>query len=136
MKKELDEDVFDALKEVAEDINLTSRNYNDELIGVEYYSNLHVLSQEQIIELSQLWKRKSLTCYKEKIASQWMLVQIFISITIYIAAFSAGVIIATLTGLLGIIAMIAMIEDKRVGVAKRNLHDARNVYQHLQKNKY
>jgi len=138
MKREIDKDIFGALKEVAEDINLSSRNYNDELIGVEYYINLHTLSQDQILELSQLWNKKCQTCHKEKIASQWMIVQIFIliSIALYIAAISGGVMVATLAGIFGIIAMIAMIEDKRVGVAKRNLQDARNVYQHLRHQKH
>jgi hypothetical protein len=55
-----------------------------------------------------------------------MVVQIFILISI--TAHSVGVMVDTLTGLIG---MIAMLEDKRVGVAKPNLQDARNVYQHL-----
>lgn len=134
MKREIDKDIFGALKEVAEDINLSSRNYNDELIGVEYYINLHTLSQDQILELSQLWKKKCLTCHKEKLASQWMVVQIFIliSIALYIAALSGGVMVGTLAGIIGI---IGIIEDKRVCVAKRNLQDARNVYQHLRHQK-
>ena len=44
----------------------------------------------------------------------------------------SGGIAGTLISIVGVIAMIAMIEDKRVSVAKRNLADAREVYKTLQ----
>jgi hypothetical protein len=129
---ERDEDTFIMLREMAEDIHLVSRNYNDELIGIDYYNNLSVLTKPELIELESLWKHKCNTCYKEKLASQWMVMQVFIliSIAITIAWFSGG-IAGAISSLVGVVAMIAMIEDKRVMLAKRNLADARRVYQHL-----
>lgn len=134
MIKELNEDVFAALKDMAEDINLESRNYNDELIGIDYYANLSVLTATELTELIDLWHLKTQTCLKEKLASQWMVIQIFIIISFaeYMASISGGVIVVTIAGLLGIIATIAMLEDKRASNAKRNLKDAIKVHQHLQ----
>lgn len=134
MIKELNEDVFAALKDMAEDIHLVSRNYNDELIGIDYYTNLAVLTVAELTELIDLWHVKTQTCHKEKLASQWMVIQIFIIISFsgYMASISGGVIVVTIAGLLGIIAMIAMLEDKRASNAKRNLNDAIFVHQHLQ----
>jgi hypothetical protein len=133
MIKELNEDVFVALKDMAEDIHLESRNYNDELIGIDYYSNLAFLTVAELTELIDLWQVKTQTCLKEKLASQWMIIQIFIIISFaeYMASISGGVIVVTIAGLLGIIAMIAMLEDKRASNAKRNLKDAIKVHQHL-----
>lgn len=129
---ERDEDTFAALKEMAEDIHLVSRNHNDELIGIEYYNKLQVLSRTELDELEQLWHRKCQTCHKEKLASQWMVFQVFIliGIAIYIAWLSGG-IAGIISSIIGVVAMIAMIEDKRVQIAKRNLADARQVHQHL-----
>ena len=134
MIKELDEDVFVALKDIAEEINLESRNYNDELIGIDYYANLAFLTAAELTDLIDLWHVKTQTCHKEKLASQWMVIQIFIIISFaeYMASISGGVIVVTIAGLLGIIAMIAMLEDKRASNAKRNLKDAITVHQHLQ----
>ncbi len=131
---ERDEDTFNALKEMADDTQLVSRNYNDELIGLDYYNNLAVLTDEELNLLVSLWHEKYMTCQKEKLASQWMVVQIFILIliAIYVAWVSGG-IAGTLISIVGVIAMIAMIEDKRVAVSKRNLSDARTVYQTLGK---
>ena len=42
---ERNEDVFSALKDMAGDIHLVSRNYNDELIGIHFYANLNVLTK-------------------------------------------------------------------------------------------
>lgn len=129
---ERDEDTFAALREMAEDIHLVSRNHNDELIGIEYFNNLHVLSREQLNELEQLWQRKSITCHKEKLASQWLVIQVLLlmAFAIYIA-WLAGGIAGTISSIIGVIAMMVMIEDKRVRIAKRNLADARQVHQHL-----
>jgi len=129
---EKDEDTFAALKEMAEDIHLRSRNHNDELIGIEYYSNLAVLTGPQRRQLEQLWGDKCLTCHKEKLASQWMVVQVFIliSVAMYIAWLSGGVA-GAIASIIGVVAMIAMIEDKRVQTAKRNWQDAKDVYHHL-----
>lgn len=129
---ERDEDTFVALKVMAEDIHLLSRNYNDELIGIEYYNKLHLLSDDEMSELLGLWQRKCITCHREKLASQWMVVQVLlmISAAIYLAWLSGG-IPGTLFSFIGLIAAIAMIEDQRVRKAKRNLADARRVYQHL-----
>lgn len=129
---ERDEDTFVALKEMAEDIHLVSRNHNDELIGIEYYNKLSVLTQAELLELEQLWQYKCHTCRKEKLASQWMVVQVFmlISLAIYIAWISGGTA-GTISSIVGVVAMIAMIEDKRVRIAKRNLTDARAVHGHL-----
>ncbi|WP_438969678.1 hypothetical protein [Methylophaga sp.] len=129
---ERDENTFAALKEMAEDIHLVSRNENDELIGIEYFNKLAVLSREELMELEQLWSHKCATCRKEKLASQWMVIQVFmlISVAIYIAWISGG-IAGTISSIVGVVAMIAMIEDKRVRIAKRNLEDAHKVHQHL-----
>jgi hypothetical protein len=129
---ERDEDTFAALREMAEDIHLVSRNHNDELIGIEYYNNLQVLSTEELDELVTLWQRKKITCRKEKLASQWLVLQVLmlIAFAIYIGWLSGG-ITGTISSLIGVIAMIKMIEDKRVRVARRNLADASRVYQHL-----
>lgn len=129
---ERDENTFAALKEMAEDIHLVSRNDNDELIGIEYFNNLNVLSQDELVELEELWHRKKITCHKEKLASKWMVVQVFILIgfAIYIAWLSGG-LVGVIASMLGVFAMIAMMEDKRVSIARRNLADARQVHQHL-----
>ncbi|WP_297809411.1 hypothetical protein [uncultured Methylophaga sp.] len=129
---ERDEDTFAALREMAEDIHLVSRNHNDELIGIEYYNNLQVLSTEELDELVTLWQRKKITCRKEKLASQWLVLQVLmlIAFAIYIGWLSGG-ITGTISSLIGVIAMIKMIEDKRVRIARRNLADASRVYQHL-----
>lgn len=129
---ERDEDTFYMLKEMAEDPHLSSRNYNDELIGLDYYANLSVLSNEEVSLLVSLWHEKYITCQKEKLASQWMVVQIFILVAVasYIAWLSGG-IAGTLISIVGVIAVIAMIEDKRIEQAKRNLRDAKQVYHRL-----
>ncbi|KKN23421.1 hypothetical protein LCGC14_0905260, partial [marine sediment metagenome] len=90
---ERDEDTFYMLKEMAEDPHLSSRNYNDELIGLDYYANLSVLSNEEVSLLVSLWHEKYITCQKEKLASQWMVVQIFILVAVasYIAWLSGGI---------------------------------------------
>ncbi|BDZ73685.1 hypothetical protein GCM10025856_14040 [Methylophaga marina] len=92
---ERDEDTFSALKEMAEDAQLVSRNHNDELIGLEYYSNLAVLSDDELGLLVRLWHEKYVTCQKEKLASQWMVIQIFILIllAIYVAWVSGGLLV-------------------------------------------
>jgi hypothetical protein len=130
---ERDEDTFKYLKEMAEDIHLLSRNYNDELIGIDYYKNLSVLSDKELEELDQLWHLKCVTCYKEKLASQWMVVQVCLVIAgaIYLAWLSGGGIPGAISSIVGLIAIVAMIEDKRVRIAKRNLKDAHLVYEHL-----
>jgi hypothetical protein len=129
---ERDENTFAALKEMAEDIHLGSRNDNDELISIEYYVNLQVLTQQELVELERLWHHKCITCQKEKLASQWMVIQVFmlIGVAIYIAWISGGIAGAVFS-IMGVVAMIAMIEDKRVRIARRNLADARQIYQHL-----
>lgn len=129
---ERDEDTFAALREMAEDIHLVSRNHNDELIGIEFYNNLQVLTAEELDELLTLWHRKKVTCRKEKLASQWLVMQVLllIAFAIYVAWLSGG-IAGTISSLIGVIAMIKMIEDKRVRIARRNLADASRVYQHL-----
>mgnify|MGYP000698796901 CR=1 FL=1 len=73
---ERDEDTFGVLKAVAEDINLSSRNYNDEIIGIDYYANLQVLTPSQVDTLLDLWHQKQQTCLKERWASVWMVVQV------------------------------------------------------------
>lgn len=80
MIKELDEDVFSTLKDIAEDIQLISRNYNDELIGIDYYANLAALTISELIELIDLCHFKVQTCHKQKWASQSMVVQTFLII--------------------------------------------------------
>lgn len=129
---ERDEDTYTALREMAEDIHLVSRNHNDELIGIEYYNKLEILTREELDELLHLWHRKTVTCRKEKLASQWMVMQILmlIAFAIYVA-WQMGGIAGLLSSIVGVIAMIAMIEDKRVRLAKRHLADAHQVYQRL-----
>lgn len=129
---ERDEDTFAELRAMAEDIHLVSRNYNDELIGIEYYNKLELLSDSELTELLPLWQLKCRTCHKEKLASQWMVVQVMLLIAgANYLAWLAGGIPGTLFSIMGMIAAIAMIEDKRVRRGKQNLADARRVYQHL-----
>ena len=118
---------------MAEDIHLLSRNYNDEIIGIDYYANLSVLTLSQLEELEALWHYKVETCYKEKLASQWMIVQVilFVVATVYIAAVTGGKLPGIIAGVLGLLALIAMLEDNRVSIAKRNFSDAKRVYEHL-----
>jgi hypothetical protein len=135
MKIERDEDVFDAIKEVGEDIHLESRNYNNELIAIEYYKKLSVLSLEQLITLESIWSEKTHTCLKEKLASRWMVIQvILIIVTVtYIAWFTAGDYAAIVAGVLGMIAIVRMLEDDRVRIASKKYKDATLVYEHLKK---
>ncbi|MDX1573821.1 MAG: hypothetical protein R3341_07305 [Methylophaga sp.] len=130
---ERDEDTFSALKAVAEDIDLSSRNYNDEIIGIDYYANLQVLTPDQLTILQTLWQQKRQTCLKERWASQWMVVQVclLILLAMFIAWLSGG-FAGILASIAGVVAMIAMIEDKRVSKAKRNLNDAIKVCERLQ----
>ncbi len=130
---ERDEDTFSAMKAVAEDIDLSSRNYNDEIIGIDYYANLQVLTPDQLKILQRLWQQKRQTCLKERWASQWMVVQVclLILLAMFIAWLSGG-FAGILASIAGVVAMIAMIEDKRVSIAKRNLNDAIKVCERLQ----
>lgn len=129
---ERDEDTYSALKEMAEDIHLVSRNHNDELIGIDYYNKLSILTREELDQLLSLWHRKTITCHKEKLASQWLVMEILmmIAFAIYVT-WQLGGFAGLLSSIVGVIAMIVMIEDKRVKTAKRNLADAKRVYQHL-----
>lgn len=130
---EKDEDTFDALKAVAESITLTSRNDNDEVIGVEYYNHLELLTPAELAELITLWQKRKLLCHKERWASQLMVIQVFIliSLAMFIAWLSGG-IAGALVSIVGIVGIIAMIEDKRVTIAKRNFRDAEQIYFRLQ----
>lgn len=125
---EKDEDTYSALKMMAETIDMSSRNDNDEIIGLEYYVNVHVLTEEELAELTQLWEKKLATCQKEKLASQLMVVQVFflIGLAMFIAWLSGG-IAGAIASIVGVVGLIAMIEDKRVNKAKRNLKDAEKV---------
>lgn len=132
MKIEKDEDTYSELKEMALDIHLVSRNYNNEVIGIEYYANIDVLTDDELTELESLWHHKVNTCLKEKFASNWMMVQILVIsvINIYIAWLShpyAG--IAAFVVLLIFILKIA--DERRIKKAKRNLADARLVHDKL-----
>jgi hypothetical protein len=88
---------------------------NDELIGIDYYANLMALTVVKLTELIDLWHVKTQTCHKQTLASQWMVIRIFIIISFaeYIASISGGFIVVTIAGLLEIIAIIAKLEDKR-----------------------
>ncbi|AFJ03191.1 hypothetical protein Q7C_2052 [Methylophaga frappieri] len=130
---EKDADTYVMLKAVAEAIDLASRNYNDEIIGIHYYARLSVLSDDELSELIALWHQKRVTCLKEKLASQWMVIQILMLIILAISiAWLSGGMAGMVASFVGIIAAIAMIEDKRVSIAKRNLQDAIKVCEHLQ----
>ena len=61
-----------------------------------------------------------------------MVVQVFllISLAMFIAWLSGG-FAGIVASIIGVVAMIAMIEDKRVAVAKRNLSDAIKVCERL-----
>jgi len=133
MKIERDEDTFAELKEMGEDIHLVSRNYNHEIIGIEYYANFDVLTKDELTELEAIWRHKTETCLKEKLASQWMLFQVIgMSSTVsYIAWVSAGKMAGVIAGVLGLLAFITMVEDNRIRIAKRNLADSRKVYRKI-----
>lgn len=89
---EKDEDTYNALKVVAESISLSSRNDNDEVIGIEYYNHLEVLTAAELVELGMLWQKRKILCHKERLASQLMIVQVFVLITLamFIAWLSGG----------------------------------------------
>lgn len=125
---EKDEDTFDALKAVAESISLSSHNDNVEVIGIEYYNHLEVLTAAKLAELDILWQKRKILRHKERLASQMMIFQVFVLITLamFIAWLSGGFAKA-LASIVGIVGIIAMIEDKRVGIAKRNLRDAEQI---------
>jgi hypothetical protein len=133
MQIERDEDTFDAIKNMAENIDLASRNYNDELIAIDYYKNLTVLTKTQLQVLEQLWHHKVRTCYKEMLASRWMVLQILLllCLVMYIAWISGGHYVGIIAGIFSISGMIAMIEDKRVSIAKKNYLDAIKVHHHI-----
>lgn len=133
MQIERDEDTFDAIKAMAENIDLASRNYNDELIAIDYYKNLDVLTKQQLTALDEVWYRKTRTCYKEMLASRWMVLQIILllMLVMYIAWISGGHYAGIIAGIFSISGMVAMIEDKRVSIAKQNYLDAVKVHQHL-----
>jgi uncharacterized membrane protein YheB (UPF0754 family) len=125
---EKDEDTYSALKLMAETIDMSSRNDNDEIIGLEYYVNFHVLTEEELTELTLLWEKKLATCQKEKLASQFTVVQVFgLIILAMLIAWLSGGIAGAIASIVGVVGMIAMIEDKRVKKAKRNLKDAEKV---------
>lgn len=125
---EKDEDTYSALKLMAETIDLSSRNDNDEIIGLEYYVNFYVLSETELAELIHLWEQKLAICQKEKLASQFTVVQVFgLIILAMLVAWLSGGIAGAVASMIGIVGMIAMIEDKRVKRAKRNLKDAQKV---------
>jgi hypothetical protein len=129
MKRELDEDTYQALMDMGGEIHLMSRNYNDEVIGIEYYANFSVLTQDELIKLEELWRYKVSLCQKEKMASQWMVIQgiLGISLANYIAYITGGWV-GALFSITSVVAMIAMIEDQHVRLAKQNLKDAKTVY--------
>ncbi len=133
MQIERDEDTFDAIKTMAENIDLASRNYNDELIAIDYYKNLDVLTKQQLKELEVLWHNKTRTCYKEMLASRWMVIQIILllALVMYIAWLSGGHYAGVIAGIFGFFGMMVMIEDKRVSIAKQNYHDSVKVHHHL-----
>ncbi len=134
MKIEKDEDTYSELKEMALDIHLVSRNYNKEVIGIEYYSNFDVLTEKELLELESLWHKKVNTCLKEKFASNWMMVQILVisTLNIYLAWLShpyAGVVAAVVL----LIFILKIADEKRIRKAKLNLADARLVHEKLLK---
>lgn len=132
MERERVEDTYQKLMEVAEDISLCSRNYNDELIGIDYYQQLDVLSNEQLQRLVAAWHRRWQTCKKEKLASQFMVFQVLglISLAMWIAWLTGGWF-GAIASIAGVVGMMKMIEDDRVRKAKRNLADAEHVYRTL-----
>lgn len=134
MKIEKDEDTYSELKDMALDIHLVSRNYNNEVIGIEYYSNFDVLTETELLDLEALWHKKVNTCLKEKLASNWMMVQILVisTFSIYLAWLShpyAGVVAAVVL----LIFILKIGDEKRIRKAKRNLADARLVHEKLLK---
>lgn len=129
VKLERDEDTFNELKEMGLDIHYVSRNYNNEVIGIEYYKNFDVLTDEELTELKKIWQQKVSNCLKEKLASQWMIVQViaFSLFSIYLAWVShpyAGIVVSVVA----VITMIKLLEERRIRIAKRNLSDAKLVY--------
>ncbi len=132
MKIERDEDTYSELKEMALNIHLISRNYNNEVIGVEYYANFDALTESELIDLELLWHNKVITCRKEKYASVWMAVQVilFSLFSIYIAWLShpyAGIAAAVIA----LISIMKISEEKRIRRATRNLVDAQLVHDKL-----
>jgi hypothetical protein len=135
MKRERDEDIFDAMVVMANDIHYRSRNYNQELIGIDYYRNLHTLSKAQLQQLDLLWAKKARNCYKEKLASQWFIAQLLllIGVSVYVAMVLNHPFVSVTSFIVSATCAVLVIDDKRVRVAKANLRDARGVHEHIQR---
>lgn len=132
MKIEKDEDTYSELKEMALDIHLVSRNYNSEIIGIDYYSNFDVLTEKELVELEKLWHKKVNTCIKEKFASNWMMVQIIvISILNILIAWLSHPYAGVIAFVVLMIFILKIADEKRIKKAKRNLADARLVHNKL-----
>lgn len=125
---ESDADTSQALLEMADEVHRSSRNHNDEVIGIEYYNNLRILSEHERVVLLEAWQQKQRLCVKERLASQWMVIQVMLLtvMAMWIARLS-GDVPGVLVSIAGIIGMIFMIEDKRVQTAKWSLEDCEAV---------
>lgn len=55
---ESDADTSQALLEMADEVHLSSHDHNDEVIGIEYYNNLRVLSEHERVVLLEAWQQK------------------------------------------------------------------------------
>jgi len=120
---------FEALMAAAEDPSLSSRNHNDELIGVDFCQQLDDLDNEQLTALQQAWHNKRRRAVKEKVSAQFMIVQL--TVLMLVAAISAwfiGGIIGIITSLVGLMGLFIVIDSKRVTQAKKNLNDVERVY--------
>lgn len=120
---------YEALMASAEDTSLSSRNHNDELIGIDYYQIDDELSDEQLSALQQAWNNKRRRAVKEKVSAQFMIVQLtLLMLAAAVSAWFIGGIIGILTSLIGLMGLFIVIDSKRVIQAKKNLNDAERVY--------
>jgi hypothetical protein len=121
--------IFDELLSTAESDSLCSRNHNNELLGIDCYQQLSLLSHTQLSRLEEAWQRKRLRAQKEKISSQFMIVQMTLLMLIaVICAWFIGGIVGLITSLVGIFGLFIVIDSKRVSTAKQNLLDADAIY--------
>lgn len=120
---------YEALMASAENTSLSSRNHNDELIGIDYCQLDDDLSDEQLTALQQAWHNKRRRTVKEKVSAQFMIVQLtLLMLAAAVSAWFIGGIIGIITSLVGLMGLFIVIDSKRVTQAKKNLSDAERVY--------
>jgi len=121
--------IFNELLSNAESSSLSSRNHNNELLGIDCYPELSQLNRTQLSRLEEAWQIKRRRAHKEKISSQFMIVQMIVLMLVsVVCAWFIGGIVGLITSLVGIFGLFIVIDSKRVSTAKQNLLDADAIY--------